>query len=137
MVLTFGPADPSIGYQGKAFEGVQLLPKIGEWLSPIIKPLFGFKNPEAIAFPITALGAVGAALSLVPKFLESGIIGPNEIAVFTAMGMCWSGFLSTHVAMLDALGYRKLISKAITSHIIGGIVAGIAAHIILLLINII
>lgn len=137
MVLTFGPADPSIGYQGEAFEGVRLLPRIGEFLSPVIKPLFGFKSPEAIAFPITALGAVGAALSLVPKFLESGIIGSNEIAVFTAMGMCWSGFLSTHVAMLDALGHRKLISKAITSHIIGGIVAGIAAHIILLLINMI
>ncbi|WP_069650066.1 CD0519/CD1768 family membrane protein [Caloranaerobacter ferrireducens] len=135
MVLTFGPADPSIGYQGKAFEGVRLLPRIGEFLSPIIKPLFGFKSPEAIAFPITALGAVGAALSLVPKFLESGIIGPNEIAVFTAMGMCWSGFLSTHVAMLDALGHRKLISKAITSHVIGGIAAGISAHLIILLLN--
>ncbi|KPU26872.1 membrane protein [Caloranaerobacter sp. TR13] len=135
MVLTFGPADPSIGYQGKAFEGVRLLPRIGEFLSPILKPLFGFKSPEAIAFPITALGAVGAALSLVPKFLESGIIGSNEIAVFTAMGMCWSGFLSTHVAMLDALGYRKLISKAITSHVIGGLVAGISAHFIILFLN--
>ncbi|SHH68062.1 hypothetical protein SAMN02745135_01651 [Caloranaerobacter azorensis DSM 13643] len=135
MLLTFGPIDPSVGYQGKAYEGVQLLPKIGEWLSPIIKPLFGFKNPEAIAFPITALGAVGAALSLVPKFLESGVIGPNEIAVFTAMGMCWSGFLSTHVAMLDALGHRKLISKAITSHVIGGIAAGISAHLLVLLLG--
>ncbi|KGG80458.1 membrane protein [Caloranaerobacter azorensis H53214] len=135
MLLTFGPIDPSVGYQGKAYEGVQLLPKIGEWLSPIIKPLFGFKNPEAIAFPITALGAVGAALSLVPKFLESGVIGPNEIAVFTAMGMCWSGFLSTHVAMLDALGHRKLISKAITSHVIGGIAAGISAHLLILLLG--
>lgn len=135
MILTFGPADPSQGYQGLAYEGVGLLPRIGEFFSPIIKPLFGFENPEAIAFPITALGAVGAALSLVPKFLESGIIGPNEIAVFTAMGMCWSGFLSTHVAMLDALGHRKLISKAITSHVIGGIVAGISAHLIFVLLN--
>ncbi|RKD32769.1 CD0519/CD1768 family membrane protein [Thermohalobacter berrensis] len=135
MMLTFGPADPSIGYQGKAFEGVPLLPKIGQFLSPVLKPLFGFNNPEAIAFPITALGAVGAALSLVPKFLENGIIGPNEIAVFTAMGMCWSGFLSTHVAMLDSLGYRNLISKAITSHVIGGIFAGISAHFILVVFN--
>ena len=44
------------------------------------------------------------------------------------MGMCWSGFLSTHAAMLDSLGYRKLISKAITAHAIGGLIAGIAAH---------
>lgn len=135
MIMTFGPLDPSIGYQGKAFEGVGLLPKIGEFISPISKLLFGFERPEAIAFPITALGAVGASLSLVQNFLDNGIIGPNEIAVFTAMGMCWSGFLSTHVAMLDSLGHRKLISKAIGSHVIGGIVAGIAAHYILLLIN--
>lgn len=136
MILTFGPLDPSIGYQGKAFEGVELLPKIGELISPISKLLFGFEKPEAIAFPITALGAVGASLSLVPKFLKNGIIGSNEIAVFTAMGMCWSGFLSTHVAMLDALGHRKLIAKAIGSHVIGGIVAGISAHYIMLLVNI-
>lgn len=135
MLLTFGPADPSVGYQGQAFEGVRLLPMIGEWLSPILKPLFGFKTPEAIVFPMTALGSVGAALSLVPKFLDSGIIGSNEVAVFTAMGMCWSGFLSTHVAMLDSLGHRKLISKAINSHVIGGLVAGICAHYILMLIN--
>lgn len=135
MLLTFGPLDPAIGYQGKAFEGVELLPKIGELISPVLRPLFGFKSPEAIAFPITALGAVGASLSLVPKFLKNGIIGPNEIAVFTAMGMCWSGFLSTHVAMLDALGNRKLIAKAIGSHTVGGIVAGISAHYILLLVD--
>ena len=30
-----------------------------------------------------------------------------------AIGMCWSRFLSTHTAMLDSFGYRKLISKGI------------------------
>ena len=128
MILTFGA--PEAGYQGNAFEGVRLLPKIGEFLSPVLKPLFGFSNPESIAFPITALGAVGAALSLIPKFLSDGIIGANEIAVFTAMGMCWSGFLSTHVAMMDALNRRMLISTAISSHFIGGIAAGMAANFI-------
>jgi hypothetical protein len=133
MMLTFGPADQAAGYQGLAYEGVAVLPKIGSLLSPVIKPLFGFASPEAIAFPITSLGAVGAALSLVPKFLESGLIGSNEIAVFTAMGMCWSGYLSTHVAMMDALGQRKLIGAAIGSHTIGGLVAGISAHYLVLL----
>ncbi|MBQ5532410.1 MAG: hypothetical protein IIU04_02580, partial [Bacteroidales bacterium] len=52
----------------------------------------------------------------------------NAIAVFTAMGMCWSGYLSTHTAMLDSLGYRNLISKAIGAHTLGGLAAGIAAH---------
>lgn len=135
MILTFGM--PEAGYQGEAFEGVRLLPIIGEYLSPIIKPLFGFKNPQAIAFPITALGAVGAALSLVPKFLAENIIGGNEIAVFTAMGMCWSGFLSTHIAMMDILNRRELISKAISSHFIGGLTAGIAANYIFKFINLI
>ena len=133
MILTFGAPDG--GYQGGAFEGVKLLPTIGNWLSPILEPLFGFSNPEAIAFPITALGAVGAALSLIPKFLSENIIGPNEIAVFTAMGMCWSGFLSTHVAMMDALNRRKLISTAISSHFVGGLTAGVAANIIFNAIN--
>lgn len=128
MILTFGM--PTGGYQGEAFEGVRLLPRIGEYLSPILRPLFGFKSPEAIAFPITALGAVGAALSLIPKFLAENIISGNEIAVFTAMGMCWSGFLSTHVAMMDALNRRELISMAITSHFVGGLSAGIAANFI-------
>ncbi len=130
MMLTFGPADAAAGYQGLAFEGVPVLPRIGQILSPVIKPLFGFTSPEAIAFPITSLGAVGAALSLVPKFLQSGFIGGNEVAVFTAMGMCWSGYLSTHVAMMDALNRRQLIGAAISSHTIGGLAAGIAAHLL-------
>ena len=71
---------------------------------------------------------MGAALGLVPRFVSQGIIDSNAIAVFTAMGMCWSGYLSTHTAMLDSMGYRKLISKAIGAHTIGGLCAGIAAH---------
>jgi hypothetical protein len=136
MILTFGPSDVQNGvevYKGVAFEGVNLLPKLGGYLSPILKPLFGFKHAEAIAFPITSLGSVGAALALVTEFLKSGIIGANEIAVFTAMGMCWSGYLSTHVGMMDALGVRQLANKAILSHTIGGLCGGIFAHYIYLL----
>ena len=75
-----------------------------------------------------ALGAVGAALGLVPNFIQAGWIDGNAIAVFTAIGMCWSGYLSTHTAMLDSLGYRNLTSKAIIAHTIGGLVAAIIAH---------
>lgn len=133
MMLTFGPADAVAGYQGIAYEGVAVLPALGNLFTPIIKPLFGFTSPEAIAFPITSLGAVGAAISLVPKFLDLGLIGGNDIAVFTAMGMCWSGYLSTHVGMMDALNHRKLISSALLSHTIGGLCAGISAHYLYLL----
>lgn len=132
MMLTFGPnggfVDGKAIYDQVAFEGVGLLPKIGELIAPILEPLFGFKSAEAIAFPITSLGAVGAALALVPEFLSNGLIGANEIAVFTAMGMCWSGYLSTHVGMMDALNVRQLVNKAILSHTIGGLVAGVSAH---------
>ena len=132
MMLTNGPSAGG-SYTGAAYEGIGVLPWIGGKLSFIIKPLLGFTSPEAIAFPITALGSVGAALGLVPKFLKSGVIGLNEVAVFTAMGMCWSGYLSTHVAMMDALDARHLTNKAILSHTIGGLCAGISAHFIYLL----
>ncbi len=97
--------------------------------------MFGFKNPELIAFPITSLGAVGAALSLVKAFVAEGYIGTNEIAVFTAMGMCWSGYLSTHTAMLDTLNFRELTSKALVSHTLGGIIAGTSAHYLFVLLQ--
>ncbi|MBU5590806.1 hypothetical protein KQI89_03440 [Clostridium sp. MSJ-4] len=133
LMLTNGPSATG-AYTGAAFEGVPVLPWIGGKLSFIIEPLLGFKSAEAIAFPITSLGAVGAAISLVPNFLQRGLIGGNEIAVFTAMGMCWSGYLSTHVAMMDALKSRELTGKAILSHTIGGLAAGIASHLIYVLI---
>jgi hypothetical protein len=132
LIITNGPS-PSGDYTGAAYEGVKLLPWIGSKLSFIITPLFGFQSTEAIAFPITSLGAVGAALGLVPKMLQQGLIGGNEIAVFTAMGMCWSGYLSTHVAMMDSLKCRELTGRAIISHTFGGLAAGMVAHFIYLL----
>lgn len=137
MLLTFGPTiDPKTGaevYTGAAYEGIALLPALGDKLMFILGPLFGFTDPQAMAFPITSLGAVGAAMSLVPKFISDGVVTPNDIAVFTAMGMCWSGYLSTHVGMMDALDARELTSKAIISHTIGGLCAGISAHFIYML----
>lgn len=134
MMLTFGPSADGT-YTGAAYEGIRLLPLIGEKIKFIIEPLFGFKSAEAIAFPITSLGAVGAAMSLVPEFIKTGVVTPNDIAVFTAMGMCWSGYLSTHIGMMDALDARPLASKAILSHTIGGLCAGISAHLIFMLVG--
>ena len=127
MIFTFGPSADGT-YTGAARQGVELLPWIGEKIGFLFRWLFGFEDPHLIAFPITALGAVGAALGLVPGFIAEGWIDGNAIAVFTAIGMCWSGYLSTHTAMLDTLGYRTLTSKAILAHTIGGIVAAVLAH---------
>ncbi len=135
MILTFGPNNAEVGYQGLAYEGVPILPYLAGKVDWLFKALFGFENPELIAFPITSLGAVGAALSLVKAFVAENLIDGNVIAVFTAMGMCWSGYLSTHTAMLDTLGYRQLTSKALLSHTIGGLAAGIAAHYTYVLLN--
>ena len=133
MMFTFGPSEN--GYTGAAYEGIALLPALAEKIDFVFEWLFGFTSPELVAFPMTALGAVGAALGLVPTFQEAGLIDGNAIAVFTAMGMCWSGYLSTHTAMLDSLGYRELTSKAIIAHTIGGLCAGVIAHWLFVLIG--
>ncbi|ROT19504.1 hypothetical protein EEL51_07885 [Muribaculaceae bacterium Isolate-110 (HZI)] len=132
MILTFGAS--AEGYTGAAYEGIELLPWLASKIDVVFQWLFGFNDPHLVAFPITALGAVGAALSLVPNFATQGWIDGNAIAVFTAIGMCWSGYLSTHTAMLDSLGYRELTPKAILSHTIGGLIAAIVAHMVYTLI---
>lgn len=132
MLLTFG-ASATGEYTGAAYEGVELLPWLAQKINVVFELLFGFTDPHLIAFPITALGAVGAALSLVPNFIAQGWIDGNAIAVFTAIGMCWSGYLSTHTAMLDSMGYRELTPKAITAHTIGGLVAAVVAHVLYML----
>lgn len=132
MMLTFGPG--ANGYDGGAYQGVELLPALVGKINIVFQWLFGFNDPHLIGFPITALGAVGAALGLLPKFMAEGWIDGNAICVFTAIGMCWSGYLSTHTAMLDSLGYRNLTSKAIIAHTIGGLVAAVVAHLLAMLI---
>ena len=72
---------------------------------------------------------------MVKAFISDGIVDGNAIAVFTAMGMCWSGYLSTHTAMLDTLKFRELTSNALVSHTVGGIAAGVIAHYLYLLVT--
>ena len=129
IMLTNGPGANGI-YTGSANEGVGILPWIGGKLSFILNPLFGFSSPEAIAVPITALGSTGAAIGTVAKMAAVGKVSGNDIAVFTAICMCWSGYISTHIAMMDALGTKEATGKALISHTIGGLVAGVAAHIL-------
>ena len=136
MILTFGPSADGT-YTGAAYEGIAILPWVAGKINVVFEYLFGFTDPHLIAFPITALGAVGAALGLVPGFMEQGWIDGNAIAVFTAIGMCWSGYLSTHTAMLDSIGYRELTPKAILAHTIGGLVAAIVAHLAFMLTEVI
>ena len=134
MMLTNGPSADGT-YTGAAYEGIALLPAIGDKLEFILQPLFGFTSSQGVSVPITALGAAGAAIGLVPQMVQDGLAGGNDIAVFTAMCMCWSGYLSTHVAMMDSLGYSNMTGKAIISHTIGGLVAGVAAHWIYILVS--
>lgn len=119
------PREP---YRGNAGEGVAILPWLANLLSFLLKPLFGFSSAEAIAVPVTALGSAGAALGLIPDFASKGLINVGDLAVFTAVCMCWSGYLSTHVSMMEVLNCREHTGKAILSHTIGGLCAGVAAH---------
>ncbi|MBQ1705334.1 MAG: hypothetical protein II028_05775 [Clostridia bacterium] len=127
MMLTNGPAEGG-SYTGAAYEGVRLLPWLADKANFILKPLFGFSTPECVGVPITALGAAGAATSMTAQLVASGLANAGDIAVFTAMCMCWSGYLSTHVSMMNSLNCNNLISKAIASHTVGGLCAGVAAH---------
>ena len=115
MMLTGNPG-PNGVYTGAAYEGIGLLPAIGEALQFILKPLFGLSSAQGIAVPITALGSSGASLSIITRLLKEGLADQHDIAVFTAMCMCMSGYLSTHVAMMSALGYSRLTGKAILPH---------------------
>ena len=111
------------------------MPRLASKIDFILKPLFGFTSPEAVGVPVTALGAAGASLSLTATLVRQGLAGPNDIAVFTAMCMCWSGYLSTHTSMMDSLHCKELIGKAIASHTLGGLCAGVAAHWIYVLLS--
>jgi hypothetical protein len=74
------------------------------------------------------LGSAGAAVGFVEEFLTKGYVNVKDISVFTAIGTTWSGYLSTHVGMMDALHARPLTTKAIISHTIGGLVSGVVAN---------
>lgn len=131
MIMLLTNTAPADGiYTGAINEGVPLLPWIGNKLSFILKPLFGFTFSESIAVPITALGSAGASLGVVKGLVANNLATANDLAVFTSICMCYSGYLSTHVAMMDAIGAKELTGKAILSHTIGGLVAGVSAHLL-------
>ncbi len=127
MMLINGPSSNGT-YTGAAYEGIRLLPVLVSKIDFILRPLFGFSCPEAVGVPVTALGAAGAAMSLTTSLISKGMITASDISVFTAMCMCWSGYLSTHASMMDSLNCKHLIGKAIICHTLGGLIAGISAH---------
>ncbi len=128
MILTFGPAGEAGEYLGVAYEGVQLLPKIGAYFLPVANVLWGFNVPELLAYPFTALGAVGSAMGLTKGFIDAGFATARTVATFTGMGICMSGFLSTHIGMLDTLKQNHFVKQAILCQLLGGAVAGFAAN---------
>ena len=132
LMLINGPSANGT-YTGSAYEGIRLLPYLANKLDFIINPLFGFSTPEAIGVPVTSLGAAGASISLINNLVSMNLVSQNDIAVFTAMCVCWSGFLSTHASMLDSMNYNDLIGKAILSHAIGGLLAGVFAHLLFMI----
>ena len=136
MMLTYGPSADGT-FTGSAKEGIAVLPWVADKIGFLLKPLFGFSNNQALAIPVTALGSAGAALTMIVQLVEDGAVNLNDIAVFTAICMCWSGYLSTHVSMMDTLKCNRFTGKAILCHTIGGLCAGVAAHWMFMLVNVI
>lgn len=128
LVMMLSNGMPVGGYTGEAYQGIGILSVIADKIGFILQPLFGFSDPGAVAVPVTALGSAGAALTIVEDLVSNAKANCNDIAVFTAICMCWSGYLSTHVSMMDALKCNRHTGKAILCHTIGGFFAGIAAH---------
>ena len=89
---------------------------------------FGLGLTLGLAEDCFAPCAAGAALGLIPGLLQSGMANTNDIAVFTAMCMCWSGYLSTHVSMMELLHSTRFTAKAILYHTISGLFAGVVAN---------
>ena len=135
MLLKTAPVDAETGavlaYSGAAYEGVGLLPWLMNQISFILQPLFGFQNMENVAVPLTALGSASASMAQVPVLLEAGTMSAHEVAVVTAMCFCWSGFVDTHVGIMDKLGTRPFVGWALLTHFIGGIAAGVIANLLM------
>ena len=103
----------------------------------MILPIIAEKLPTSTAVPacppfnfrpIMNVLTISPIPKDVPRFVKAGSVLANDVAVFTAMCMCWSGYLSTHVAMMSSLKVNKLTGKAILSHTIGGLCAGVVAN---------
>lgn len=135
MILTFGPAGENGEYLGVAYEGVKLLPTIGQYFLPVARVLWGFDNAEVLAYPFTALGAVGSAMGMTQGFIDQGLANAQTVAVFTGMGICMSGFLSTHIGMLDTLKQNQFVKQAILFQLIGGLCAGVFANYLFILLG--
>lgn len=135
MILTFGPAGENGEYLGVAYEGVKLLPTVGQYFLPVARVLWGFDNAEVLAYPFTALGAVGSAMGMTQGFIEQGLANAQTVAVFTGMGICMSGFLSTHIGMLDTLKQNQFVKQAILFQLIGGLCAGVFANYLFILLG--
>lgn len=130
MMLSNGPSvvDGKEIYLGNAYEGIGLLPWLGSKISFILQPLFGFNNLEVIGLPLTSLGAVSASIAGAKTMADAGMMTIHDMSVYIAMGYCWAGFLSTHASMADSLKMREIVPKAMATHFIGGLIAGIVAN---------
>ena len=135
MMLSNGAGEGGV-YTGAAYEGVYFLSWLASKIDFIITPLFGFAHMEALSVVATSLASAGASMSLVAGLLQGGLLGAKDIAVFTAICFCWSGFLSTHVPMLDDLKGTEFTGIAIVTHLVGGLAAGVLANVLCMLIGI-
>ena len=70
-------------------------------------------------------GLIRRVLSIVSPWSQR-LANPHDVAVLPGMCVCFG--LSTHVAMMNTLGFSHITGKAILSHTVGGLAAGVFAH---------
>jgi len=130
MMLTNGPSvvNGHEIYRGVAYEGTGLLTLVGDKLSFILKPLFGFTNVQTLGLPLTSLGACGASLAGAKQMAEAGTLGMHDMTVYFAIAWVWSGFLSSTAPIADAMKSREMTAYAMLAQLVGGLVAGILAN---------
>lgn len=89
-----------------------------------------------LAGAVSALFSEFGVVAVINKILSPlmkpiyGLPGASVVGIVAT-------YLSTHVAMMDSLKCSELTSKAILSHTIGGLCAGISAHLFYVLFSLI
>ena len=74
-------------------------------------------------------------MGMTQGFIDQGLANAQTVAVFTGMGICMSGFLSTHIGMLDTLKQNQFVKQAILFQLIGGLCDGVFANYLFILLG--
>ena len=96
-----------------------------DWRKVIIltRAFIWIRQSVVLSLPLTSLGAAGASIAGAKTLADAGLLTSHDMTVYFAIGYSLVGFLSTHASISDSLGMREITTKAMLSHLIGGVIA--------------